>query len=208
MEKQEFRTHLNQRVRLKGNGEDGLYSLAAAGSEGWVRGQKLDPLGYPLVQIEWDRNHWTYNGESDKWTFEAHFDPIKEDKPMAEQNPEQIAQIIAAVMAQMQDTPNVAPAETPEIAAEPPESPEAVLADLQESAKCIAESDSKPHAYVLVAMEEVEPGVWNPHVHSRYASTEAGRVLELYIAKLGFLNYQDLLNLHLALTQGGGVNES
>lgn len=85
MEKQEHVTEPNQRVRLKPDGQDALYTKACAGSEGWVRRQKVDDLGYPMVWIEWDKDHWTYNGEPDRWAMEAHFDPIQEAK-MSEQD--------------------------------------------------------------------------------------------------------------------------
>lgn len=68
-----------QRVRLKGQGQDGPYAMAGAGSVGWVRERKLDSVGYPMVYIEWDRDHWTFNGETDMWTFEDHFEPVKEE---------------------------------------------------------------------------------------------------------------------------------
>src|SRR6266550_2150007 len=86
MDQQEHRTRKDQKVRLKSSGQDALYSHAYAGSEGWVRDQKLDPLGYPLVFIEWDREHWADNGEPNKWAFEAHFEPVEGDE-VAEPNP-------------------------------------------------------------------------------------------------------------------------
>lgn len=206
MEKQEFRTHLNQRVRLRGNGEDSLYSLAAAGSEGWVRAQKYDPLGYPLVQIEWDRNHWTYNGEADKWTFESHFDPI-EEKSMSDLDPEKIAQAVVAALTQQQS--GQTPTSAPEAPKALPSTPDEILADLAESFKCVEGGEHKPHAYVLIALNKVDEGVYDPHVHSKALSAEASHVLQLYLAKLGFLAHQDLVNLHVALgLSDGGPNES
>lgn len=40
-----------------------------------------------MVYVEWDQEHWTYNGEKDQWTFEDHFEPVEED--MAEKKEEQ-----------------------------------------------------------------------------------------------------------------------
>lgn len=78
---------VGQRVRLKGNGQDRLYPAACAYSEGWVRKLDHDRFGFPMVFIEWDEDHWTYNGENNQWTFEDHFEPVEED--MAEKKEEQ-----------------------------------------------------------------------------------------------------------------------
>ena len=75
---QEHKTHKNDRIRLKGQGQDALYEAACAGSEGWVRHQRHDQLGYPEIFVEWDRTHWTYNGEKDGWTMESHFDIVED----------------------------------------------------------------------------------------------------------------------------------
>jgi hypothetical protein len=67
-----------QRVKLKSDGQDFVYPLAHAGSQGWVRKAFFDRLGTPLIYIEWDKRHWAYNGEEDKTTLAAHFEPVKE----------------------------------------------------------------------------------------------------------------------------------
>src|SRR5215210_1854477 len=67
---------VGQRVRLV---KDALYPLALHGMEGWIRKRNRDNLGYPMVYIEWDKDHWAYNGEGDEWTMEAHFEAV-EDK--------------------------------------------------------------------------------------------------------------------------------
>jgi hypothetical protein len=76
MTKQEHSTRINQRVRLKIDGQDRLYQSACAGAEGWVRKQDHDSLGYPRVFIEWDKDHWTFSGEPDRWALDAHFEPV------------------------------------------------------------------------------------------------------------------------------------
>jgi hypothetical protein len=77
VDKQTHHTIINQRVRLKGDGQDQLYEDAYAGSEGWVRAQRFDRYGYPEVKIEWDQDHWSYNKQADQWAMEAHFEPVK-----------------------------------------------------------------------------------------------------------------------------------
>src|SRR5690349_24834514 len=125
MQKQEHKVHENERVRLKSNGEDALYAFACAGSEGWVRKLDHDSMGYPMVFIEWDKDHWAYNGEPDKWAFEAHFDKI-EDNTMAEQpavpNPEDFARFMAAFQA-FQQSQNQGDGEKPTAPVPEPDSP-------------------------------------------------------------------------------------
>jgi hypothetical protein len=84
MQKQEHKVHENERVKLKSDGQDALYAFACAGSEGWVRKLDHDKLGYPMIFVEWDKDHWAYNGEPDKWVMEAHFDKIEDENKMAE----------------------------------------------------------------------------------------------------------------------------
>src|SRR3954466_5189582 len=101
MQKQEHKVHENERVKLKSDGQDALYAFACAGSEGWVRNLDHDKLGYPMVYIEWDKDHWAYNGEPDRWAFEAHFDKVDNkmsDTPQAPQGgtPEDFAEFVKA----------------------------------------------------------------------------------------------------------------
>src|SRR4051812_46071758 len=67
------------RIRLRGD-RTGVYQLARAGAEGWVRDQKYDPLGkYRMIYVEWDATHWSYNDQGNMWAFEDHFEQV-EDK--------------------------------------------------------------------------------------------------------------------------------
>lgn len=78
-----FITKTNQRVEIKPD-VTGIYPKARAFMQGWVRAQKRDDLGYPMIYVEWDKTHWAYSGEADGWTMEAHFnlveEPIVEEK--------------------------------------------------------------------------------------------------------------------------------
>ncbi len=62
----------HSRVALK-DGADSMYQLALPNTEGWVRDHKTDDDGFEMVAIEWDQDHWRYNGEPDGWTFADHF---------------------------------------------------------------------------------------------------------------------------------------
>jgi hypothetical protein len=66
---------LNTRVALR-EGADDVYLLALPGTEGWVRDHKQDPDGFEMVAVEWDKDHWRYNGQPDGWTFADHFKVI------------------------------------------------------------------------------------------------------------------------------------
>lgn len=50
-----------------------VYDKAMAGSRGWIRMRETDDFGFNKVFIEWDKDHWRYNGEADMWTFSSHF---------------------------------------------------------------------------------------------------------------------------------------
>lgn len=69
----------DQRVRLKSDGQDSFYELAQSGSEGWIKSLGFDEVGWPMVFIHWDTEHWTYNGEEDMVTFEDHFELVEEE---------------------------------------------------------------------------------------------------------------------------------
>jgi hypothetical protein len=74
----------NTRVRLREGVDPGFYNgFSRVGNEGWVRKRKLDKYGYPQVLVEWDKDHWAYNGQPDGWTWEGHFE-IAEDANMSE----------------------------------------------------------------------------------------------------------------------------
>ena len=83
--KQEHRTQVHDRVRIKDTVTH-MYPHARVWSEGTVMKRKHDDHGYPVIWIEWDKDHWAYSGEEDRWVLEAHFDVVEntmaeEDKP-------------------------------------------------------------------------------------------------------------------------------
>ena len=107
MEKQKHILKPNQRVKLK-DGFDHFYAYARSGAEGVVKAVDYDHLGFPHALIEWDENHWTYEGEQSGWTFQTHFEPVEE--PMSEEksgkkgpDPKRVAEVVAAVMQAMED---------------------------------------------------------------------------------------------------------
>jgi hypothetical protein len=85
---------VGSRVSLK-DGMERVYTFAVAGTEGWVRERKEDSDGFPLVRIEWDKEHWRYNGQPDGWTFEDHFRLIDVPAPTPEVEPEPAEGLLA-----------------------------------------------------------------------------------------------------------------
>lgn len=83
--KQEHRTKVNDRVRIK-DSVTHMYPMARAYMEGTVRERKHDQLGYPLIFIQWDHDHWAYSGEHDRWVLEAHFDLVEDQMDDKENN--------------------------------------------------------------------------------------------------------------------------
>jgi hypothetical protein len=54
-----------------------------------------------MVYIEWDKKHWTYNGEPDEWTFAEHFEPVKEAQVSTPQfSPEEFGEFMANAFSQ------------------------------------------------------------------------------------------------------------
>ncbi len=71
----------NDRIRIRNYVDPAIYGgMTRNGNEGWVRDIKYDQWGLPIIQIEWDKNHWTYNGAPDGWTFPDHFDKVEEQQ--------------------------------------------------------------------------------------------------------------------------------
>lgn len=68
-------------VELKA-GCDEVYTLAPAGSRGTIRFAETDEYGFDKVYIEWDQEHWRFNGEPDGWTYASHFKPVSPVEPV------------------------------------------------------------------------------------------------------------------------------
>lgn len=77
MDKQEFRTRIGSRVRIR-DSVTHMYPNARVYNEAIVRARKRDQLGYPIIYVEWDKDHWAYSGEEDGWAIEAHFDLVED----------------------------------------------------------------------------------------------------------------------------------
>jgi hypothetical protein len=95
----ESRLHAGDRVRIRDYVDPSIYAdLSTIGNEGVIKQVAHDQWGYPKVLIEWDRNHWTYNGAPDGWTFEDHFDIVE---PKESKMNEDEKQKLLAALAQL-----------------------------------------------------------------------------------------------------------
>ncbi len=79
---QEFRPGDKIRIMDDYVGSNIYQGFARNGNEAYIRGVKSDRWGLPMILIEWDKNHWTYNGAPDGWTFPDHFEKVIEGNVM------------------------------------------------------------------------------------------------------------------------------
>jgi hypothetical protein len=185
MTKQEHHLRINQRVRLKLEGQDALYKFACAGSEGWVRKQKYDELGYPKVFIEWDKDHWAYNGEKDQWVLEAHFEPVKGENMSDDLDTFQMFQKFQQFLASQNGE------SVPEESTEP--TVDQRYADALTKANEIA-AEADAFLTIAVTRKPTEDGVpaLMPIVVNGYKNDESALVLELQLARLGLSSFEQL----------------
>lgn len=81
MDKPEQRFNIDTRVKLREGVDPSLYGgFSRVGNEGWIRKRKRDRYGYPQVFIQWDKDHWAYNGAEDGWTWEGQFEAVEENQ--------------------------------------------------------------------------------------------------------------------------------
>lgn len=84
-------------------GMDSVYDKAVAGSQGIVVAKKKDD-GFAMIKVEWDKDHWRYNGEPDQWTYENHFQLA--ERTSLHEAVEDPTQFAHAIMDRMQDMGN------------------------------------------------------------------------------------------------------
>lgn len=185
MVKQDHGTQVGQRVRLKIDGQDKLYNFACAGSQGWVRKHDHDSLGYPKAFIEWDKDHWTYNGEPDGWALDAHFEPVEGDVAVSEKpSKEDLAKMFAEFVSEHYggvDEEHEAPDQNV--------NEEYVLA-LQKATEMASQCDSFMMIGISHAGEANGYPAFTPYVLNYYKDAESGLILEAHVAKVAFMAHQ------------------
>lgn len=199
MQKQEHKLKKRQRVRLKSDGQDALYAAACAGSEGWVKNLQHDEYGYPMVYIKWDREHWAYNGEADRWALEAHFEPVEEE--MSEKkNDKDLAESLIGFLQNWKQEDEDPPADDPntDVDIESGESeylnPEQYAEAVDRAAKIAAAADS----FILIATrrkaiaELGDAAVLEPIAANGYQSEEGGIICEIQLGDFASYSHKSL----------------
>jgi len=197
----------NDRVRLRPEVSE-IYAMAPAYSEGWVRGRRIDPIGdFKMVFVEWDSEHWTYNGQPDMWTFEEHFDKVEsKGKLMADDiNKEQVASALdvlaKALLGDKTEKPENAEGKTQEEIGE--ERAEAVTPDKMKQfehvfAKAVeVAKDSDAFIIACVRKEDAPAGsgadfTLTPALFSYALSRESAVLLDVQIAEISSEAHQSL----------------
>lgn len=200
MEKQEHGTKINQRVRLKGDGQDQIYPMAPAGSEGWVRKQEFDSAGYPMVYIEWDRDHWTYNGEKDVWTFDSHFEPLKDVTMSKDTSQPDFGEFLEFMRRQYEEfnkSTNDEDLETGKAEKiEKPKDDETVTQEEYNAVLAAAtEAATVADGFLMIAISKDEDAgrpMLVPFLIKAYKSTEAGLLAESQLSHLGGIAHENL----------------
>lgn len=179
---------VHSRVALK-DGADSVYLFALAGTEGWVRDHKEDEHGYELVKIEWDKEHWRYNGQSDGWTYQNHFKvigppsfPKEQTEPIEE---EQLEALLAEELG-----------EGVEIDASPSDEQLAVYVDtLAEATEAASESE----AFLMIAVRRVpnpenpRETVFLPQIFTTSTSKEGALLLDIQLAECASTSYEEMV---------------
>lgn len=97
----DFKFREGSRVRLKNGVDPSIYGdFGVVGNEGVIMARRKDRFDLPEVLVHWDRNHWAYNGITDTWTFEDHFELVKDNMPQDKESK------LAAMFQQMAELMN------------------------------------------------------------------------------------------------------
>ncbi len=169
------RLPLNSRVRLRDGIDPALYNgFTCTGNEGWIRNQRDDEAGYSHVLIEWDHDHWAYNGAPNCWTWEDHFDLVEEPKmPEMPQDPQETStpeealrrlteQFVSGLSAILKPETEEQPALIEDVP--DPQRGQDITDEAVEALK-------NGKAFVVVSIQESENGVIHPAIYQQ-AETE------------------------------------
>lgn len=192
-----FKLPVNSRVRLKDDRAD-VYTFAVAGSEGIVRARRPDDMGaFPMVYIEWDHEHWTYNGESNGWTFEDHFELVENNMPEKPDRDEALRTAAEAILAAIGDDQDNSSEPEEEAPAQDEEEPAFQHSPDYEGIveKALDFLTTSAEAFIIIGVEKIDhpfrqddddvaDHVLVPRVYSSYRDDEAGILVETQMAAL------------------------
>lgn len=196
-ERPKHRFSKGQRVRLV---RDALYPLAPVGMEGWVRDLQYDNLGYPMIFIEWDEDHWAFNGEGNEWTLEAHFEPIEGEK-MHEDDIDPLERLLREIgEGQHED------AEIPQDQRSDGYTIKNIMdmtnwptrEEYQKMLRAAAENAMDSEAFLFVSIRR-EKGNLVPVLTNVYLNAESAILLEAQLSRIGALAHSDLASQLIAM---------
>lgn len=203
MDGTEFLFEEDTRVRLK-DIDLGFYGeLACVGNEGWVRKNDRDKFGLPKVYVEWDKNHWTYNGVPDGWTFQDHFE-LAEVEKVSDPKIDAFARLMGEFAQRF--TELNAEKSAPEPQPAPTEPVVTATASDDEFAQGVAsivrEMQGAQAIVVLGVTREDHPnvpkGLLRPFVYKLARTPEAELVTDAQMARVAAESYFDLVVHHIS----------
>jgi hypothetical protein len=198
----DFKFQEQQRVRLRYDRAE-LYRRAFGGSEGIVVDRKKDEVGFPMILVKWDKDHWTYNGEEDMWTFEDHFDAVEEITLPEKNDHDADLQLRDALINFLTDWGKDTPGPVSEDAAE--DDSEDGEHSYGEVVQAAFDSVLDGEAFMVVSVKRSQdPATKNadhfmlvPEVFSFYKTEESGILLETQLSQVAAVTHQDLAGLVL-----------
>lgn len=166
---------LGSRVALK-DGMDSVYLFALPQAEGWVRDRKTDGDGFDLVFVEWDKDHWRYNGQKDGWTFQEHFDVKERAEEKAEQP--DLEELLAQIQAVPRDPSD--------------DEAEEFFDELSEAFDHAAEGEG--YFIIVIRRKQTDEGeVLYPEIFAGTLSDEAGLLMDAQVAQIASASYQEMM---------------
>lgn len=195
--RQSHKFNKGQRVRLV---RDALYPLAPVGMEGWVRDLQYDNLGYPMIFIQWDKDHWAYNGEGDEWTMEAHFESVEGEK-MHEDDMDPLERLLREIgqgqnedaeIPQDQRTDGLTIKNIMDMTEWP------TREEYQEMLKRATDNAMGDEAFLFITIRR-EEGNLVPILTNVYLNAESAILLEAQLSRIGALAHSDLASQLISL---------
>ena len=182
MKKQEHQIRVDEKVRLKSDGQDSLYAHADAGAPAWVRDRKHDAMGYPMIFIEWDKDHWSYSGEPDRWTMEAHFEKNEEIQMGSERSPE--AELFERFQRflESENAPDTMDGNKKRLTLE-----DRRLDAIGKASEMLSDSDG----FIIITVTKAGND-YAPKLVTFYTTTEAGVAAELMASRISSASYEEL----------------
>lgn len=176
VEMTDFRIPLNSRVSLRDGLDPNLYNgFGVVGSQGWIKKHKVDEFGYPHVYIQWDKDHWAYNGAPDGWTWEDHFNVVEVN--MKDNKDKELATRLLDMLREYSS-------EDEEVTSD-----EDAAEDFVQAQQMLEDADS----FVLVTAHRMRDGV-RLRGANHFDSTESELVICLQLAAIGASNYKVLVS--------------